>query len=101
MPDSHASEWNFVAIWEFRVSPQATARFEEAYGADGVWAGFFRGAEGFVRTELVHDAYRPERYLTLDFWTSRESYENFREKFVHRRFQEWRLSMCRGLPGRT
>ncbi len=34
--------------------------------------------EGFVATELNRDLKDPARYLTLDFWESREAYDAFR-----------------------
>lgn len=71
-------DWGFVVIWQFRVAPAMMARFEEIYGPQGVWANFFTSGEGFIRTELTGDRKSDGRYLTLDFWTSSEAYDNFR-----------------------
>lgn len=73
-------EWesSYVIMWEFRVAAENVAEFERLYGRDGIWAHFFQGAEGFVRTELLRDTKQQGRYLTLDFWTSAGSYEAFR-----------------------
>ena len=68
----------YVIVWEFRPRPGAEARFEEAYGADGVWAKLFRQAEGFWGTELVRDERDQHRFLTMDCWESRQAYEAFR-----------------------
>lgn len=55
-------------------------RFEQVYGGDGAWAQLFRNAEGYLRSELVHDLEDSSRYLTFDFWTSRSAYVRFREQ---------------------
>ncbi len=73
-------EWRYLIIWEFRVRAGMEARFEEVYGPQGVWARFFARDEGFVKTELSHDLQVSQRYVTLDFWISREAYENFRQQ---------------------
>jgi heme-degrading monooxygenase HmoA len=67
-----------LIVWEFEVPADARARFEAAYGPDGVWARLFRGASGFVRSELLADPARHGRYVTLDFWRSAEDYDRFR-----------------------
>ncbi|HST13150.1 MAG TPA: antibiotic biosynthesis monooxygenase family protein [Terriglobales bacterium] len=70
--------WGYVAVWEFRPRQGAEARFEEAYGPRGPWARLFATGEGFVATELNRDLKDPGRYITLDFWESKQAYEVFR-----------------------
>ncbi|HZQ67440.1 MAG TPA: antibiotic biosynthesis monooxygenase [Terriglobales bacterium] len=70
----------FVVIWEFRVSAQQKERFEAAYGPQGAWAALFSQSNDFLRTDLVCDFQDPLRFLTLDFWTSRQAYESFRQQ---------------------
>jgi heme-degrading monooxygenase HmoA len=53
--------------------------FEAAYGPDGDWARLFKHDDGYLGTELIRDLKDPRRYLTMDFWISARSYENFRE----------------------
>ena len=72
-------EWRYLIIWEFRVRAGG-GRFEKVYGPLGDWARFFARDDGFVRTELNHDLKDGRRYVTLDFWVSREAYENFRQQ---------------------
>ena len=69
----------FIVMWEFRVARGKRQQFEREYGSDGVWATFFRTGQGYVRTELIRDSEDSQRYLTLDFWTSRRDYERFRK----------------------
>ena len=52
--------------------------FEQIYGPEGDWAQFFRQGNGYCGTELSRDLDQPRRYVTLDFWESREAYENFK-----------------------
>ena len=75
-----SAESGYLLIWQFRPRPGAERAFEEVYGPLGAWARLFAMAEGFVRTELNRDLKDPERYLTLDFWISKEEYESFRAK---------------------
>lgn len=46
----------------------------------------FQQAESYFGTELNRDLKNPRRYLTLDFWESRQNYERFREQ--HRKEYE-------------
>lgn len=80
MPANSEKKWGYVVAWEFRPKPGAEQRFEEAYGAAGIWAELFRQSDGFVATELSRDTKTPRRYLTLDFWESRSAYEKFLTK---------------------
>jgi ribosomal-protein-alanine N-acetyltransferase len=72
-----ALRFPFIAVWEFRVRPGRRRVFEKTYGPEGAWADLFRRDRGYLGTELVRDRERPLRYLTLDFWTSRQAYRRF------------------------
>jgi heme-degrading monooxygenase HmoA len=80
MSNEVAVGWGYVVVWEFRPRIGAEARFEEAYGPQGPWARLFASGEGFVATELNRDLKDSGRYLTLDFWKSREAYDGFHAK---------------------
>ena len=43
----------------FRYEVRDAAAFEEAYGAEGDWAAFFRESPGYIGTELLHDVESP------------------------------------------
>ncbi len=70
----------YVIVWEFQVRPARNEEFVQKYGPEGVWARFFRGSTGFIRTELVRDVAVDFRYLTLDYWQSEEEFDGFREQ---------------------
>ena len=67
----------FLVLWEYEVKPGSAERFEKVYGPAGDWAQLFRTDAHYHETRLVRDPFRPNVYLTLDFWASRESYEDF------------------------
>ncbi len=64
----------FVIVWEFTVHSDFRAAFERAYGPDGDWARLFRTCQGYVATELLHDAEQPDHYVTLDYWRLPDQY---------------------------
>jgi len=70
----------FVALWEFEVKPGSEEKFEKVYGADGAWAKLFAGDAAYRGTRLVKDVERERVYLTLDFWETREAYEEFKKE---------------------
>jgi heme-degrading monooxygenase HmoA len=71
--------WGYLIVWEFRPKPGMKSKFEKIYGSNGPWAEFFRRGKGYCGTELAQESNDPGRYLTFDFWTSRQAYEQFRE----------------------
>ena len=83
----------YLIIWEFRSAQGAEKEFEDHYGPQGVWARFFQAGEGYIRTELLHDTRDDHRYLTIDYWTSQQEYETFRNqhadeyKAINRRYE--------------
>jgi len=72
----------------FSYEVRDTDAFEQAYGADGEWSQFFRGASGYIGTELLRDVEIPGRYLVVDRWESAEAYNTFaganREEYMRR-----------------
>jgi len=67
----------FVALWEVEVKPRCQERFQKVYGPGGDWAKLFQSDSNDQKTQLWHDPEHPAIFLTLDFWTSRQAYENF------------------------
>jgi heme-degrading monooxygenase HmoA len=67
----------FVALWEYEVKPGDEERFEKAYGPDGDWVRLFRSDTHYHEMRLVRDTFRRGVYLTMDFWESRQAYEEF------------------------
>ncbi|MGH2539686.1 MAG: antibiotic biosynthesis monooxygenase family protein [Actinomycetota bacterium] len=67
----------FAAVWAFEVEADRVVEFVSAYGPEGDWSVLFASAEGYEGTELLADASRPGRYLTIDRWASEASYDLF------------------------
>lgn len=72
----------YVYIWEFSVSPAHTSAFERAYGPSGEWVQLFRRAPGYLRTELHRDRSQPHRFITIDYWESKNAWDAFRARFA-------------------
>jgi heme-degrading monooxygenase HmoA len=70
---------HYLVIWEFRVKPEAKLVFEQAYGAEGDWARLFSQSSDYRGTQLLRDSNRSGRYLTIDHWTSREAFRQFKQ----------------------
>jgi heme-degrading monooxygenase HmoA len=76
--DALGRTWGYLVVWEFHVRGGQQEKFEAIYGPNGDWAELFRQSENYLGTELSRDLNNPSRYVTLDFWTSPEAYEEFR-----------------------
>jgi heme-degrading monooxygenase HmoA len=70
----------FVVIWKFEIAEDKVSGFEAAYGPEGAWAQLFGASKDYLGTELLHDAYDPGSYLTIDRWTSEEAFRSFRKQ---------------------
>jgi heme-degrading monooxygenase HmoA len=78
---SNFSKEEYVYLWQFHVRPQYQRDFEMNYGPNGAWVTLFRQAPGYVSTLLLRDSKDPLRYVTVDRWQSRQTYEAFRQTF--------------------
>jgi len=85
-------------VWEFEISPSRRSEFESHYGPEGSWARLFRKAPGYVSTELLNDRDQPLRYLTIDHWSAREQWLEFRRQ--HAEEYEALDRLCEGLTTR-
>lgn len=71
----------FARIWAYSVESRSRPRFEGVYGPDGEWAALFRRGDGYLGTELLSDESDVHRYLTIDYWVSKEAWIAFRDRF--------------------
>lgn len=85
----------FSYIWEYRVRSSHVDEFRAAYAPEGTWALLFRRDPGYIRTELLRDNEDASRFVTIDYWISREAYLAFRERYreefdeLDARCEEW------------
>ena len=72
----------------FSYEVRAVAEFEQAYGAEGEWAQFFKQGPGYIGTELLRDVENPGRYFVVDRWESADAYNAFaaghRDEYMRR-----------------
>ena len=69
-------------MWEYEVVPEQLSSFETTYGPAGEWVQLFRLAPGYLRTELHRDRSRSTRFVTIDYWESRDAWAAFRARFA-------------------
>jgi heme-degrading monooxygenase HmoA len=74
------SNAQYVIVWEFLVRQDRQQEFVEKYGPEGLWARFFQGSAGYIKTELVKDVSKDGRYLTLDYWQTEEEFSRFKQQ---------------------
>ncbi len=72
----------FVTIWTYNVIPGKEKQFEELYGNEGAWVKLFRKYPDYLKTELHKDLKISSRYVTIDYWKSREAYYEFRKSEI-------------------
>lgn len=75
---------NCTVIWEFAVEDSNREAFERAYGPAGPWAQLFAEHDGFIETRLLRAKESAGTYQTIDRWTSREAYAEFKREFASR-----------------
>jgi quinol monooxygenase YgiN len=76
----------YAYVWEFIVSPEHVGAFERTYGASGEWVQLFRRGSGYLRSELYRDRSQSNRFITIDYWDSKEAWDSFRTRF-HEEFE--------------
>jgi hypothetical protein len=71
----------YCYVWSFVVRPEHSQAFRRAYGSDGDWVRLFRRDPEYIRTDFLGDRDDPARFMTIDYWSSREACLRFRERF--------------------
>ena len=67
----------YAIVWTYTTRPGQADAFGEACGPAGPWAQLFMNAEGYLGTELMRSEERPEEFITIDRWDSREAFVAF------------------------
>ena len=68
---------NFVYIWEYNVKKEYLNDFKHSYGPSGTWVAFFKQSEYYLKTELLIDRQNNLKFMTIDYWKSKEKYLEF------------------------
>ena len=71
----------YIILWEFQVKADTRAKFVSAYASNGTWAELFKKSPNYLGTELLHDENDSSRYLTIDRWVSKGTYEASRSQW--------------------
>ena len=71
----------FVYIWEYHVKEEYLEEFKKIYGPEGNWIQLFRKANGYITTDLHQDIANSKKFITVDFWDSKDDRDNFRNQF--------------------
>ena len=69
----------YIIIWEFEVAPERAAEFRSIYSPRGEWAQLFMKAPGYLGTQLLYSIEFPDRFITIDRWSSQGDFESFRQ----------------------
>lgn len=69
----------YEVVWEFLPAFHREREFEAAYGPGGPWVELFKGASGYIGTELIPPRETGGWYRTIDRWESAADYERFRK----------------------
>jgi heme-degrading monooxygenase HmoA len=80
MDDGIATHYTY--IWEYLVSSDRVDEFEELYGPHGAWSDLFRQSTGYVKTELHRDRSHVNRFVTVDYWDSYDTWLDWRTLFA-------------------
>lgn len=72
----------FVYVWVYHVKAEKISDFEQIYGTEGTWVQLFKRGAGYLGTELHKDVSINNRYLTIDYWTSKKARDEFRKQFA-------------------
>lgn len=70
----------FITIWKYKVKPGKKTEFEELYGNKGDWVKLFNKFPGYIKTDLIKNLNDNDMYLTMDYWLSKDAYDNFKLK---------------------
>lgn len=82
----------FVRIWQYDVAEGRERDFERIYAADGDWAALFAASDGYLGTELYRCIGTSGRYITVDRFSSAESWHRLLEQQGHRYVELDRLA---------
>ena len=71
----------FAYVWEYRVDDSHKSDFLDEYDSTGTWAQLFQKDSNYLETVLLVDDTNPDRFMTIDYWTSKRARDDFRARF--------------------
>lgn len=76
-----ASE-RFAYIWQYTIKPTSRPAFLDAYQPKGEWSQLFSRDPSYIKTVLLRDDEDENRYVTIDYWKSKDDRDSFREQYL-------------------
>jgi len=67
----------YVYMWQYEVKKEFIEKFKNNYGPIGKWNEFFNKSDCFLKTELLVDEQNEGKFITIDYWLSKETYLEF------------------------
>ncbi|MEP2023011.1 MAG: antibiotic biosynthesis monooxygenase [Reichenbachiella sp.] len=67
----------YKVIWRYKVKAEFIKDFLKIYDANGEWVQLFSKSSDFIKTALFNDVNADQYFLTIDYWKSKEAYQNF------------------------
>jgi hypothetical protein len=77
---STASKDEYIIVWKYNVKRDYISQFEKEYGTNGTWMKLFEASTDYHGSFLHKSDDEENTYLLIDHWTSKETYEKFKEK---------------------
>lgn len=68
----------YTVIWEYHIKMEYEKDFLNLYGKEGEWVHLFEEDDNYFESDLIKDVHQEGRYLTIDYWIDKKSYDNFR-----------------------
>jgi hypothetical protein len=72
------SAGRFAYVWQYVIKPARRDEFFAAYAPDGTWVKLFARDSNYLGTVLLCDADNDNRFVTIDYWSSRDARNTFR-----------------------
>lgn len=72
----------FIYIWEYTVKKEFLQEFIKAYRPEGDWVQLFKKSKGYIKTDLLQDHSNPTRFVTIDYWNSKQDRDAFQDQFA-------------------
>ncbi|SMD32567.1 hypothetical protein SAMN04488029_0915 [Reichenbachiella faecimaris] len=70
----------YRVIWRYRVESERIKDFLKVYDSKGDWVQLFSKSPDYVKTELFCETETNQMFITIDYWTSKEAYQEFYKK---------------------
>lgn len=74
------NHFHWTILWVFHVKPAKERTFRRMYKPGGEWTRLFAKDSNYLGTELLIHSSDKHRYLTVDRWTTRAAYHDFKKQ---------------------